>query len=518
MSYHAVEDFVEQCVRLVAASTLSACAKRRLFYHLYHLQNSFDCSYTVLRCLPELMQYGFIRKLPLAQHPDFHRYPDYFAAHAAVDSTWLAADVANPTDEAVFSLFENGAHWILPQFGSHLWTRLYADGVIDEAGETLATLPLAELILQIVQLAHSAQDEILMKEAYLLFIECWQEGITLDASPFSRHFDDWLNDPTLLALREWAVTHQLLNIRRQDTSLNRTSLSHELNYADTPDAEAIVRWLLDLKTTPAAIAAKLAKAHLMQQRVDENLTQTAHFLENQMNKNGWQFASAGSDAEGKYYDWLWYRDNGEQQRILLKLSLTRHHKQLYARLSMQHPLLLQWQQRSPSTDSTDFHFKSDIDSLLPEQTNRNKEKVAFGWHYDLSRSWSLLQKKLLDSVLADIHTCLPLFEAKIRRYFPQDFFSRSAADYIALFDSEQEAMPDCLIIHSLENILLLLMFHAMQTDDHIQAQTLAAEFQQRYPQLKLSSRWAQIQPFLEAVSQGNSAPLPPFGSGFYHKL
>ena len=245
MSDHAVEDFIENCVRLAAAADMPAQEKRRLFYHLYRLQNHFDCSHTVLRCFPELAQYGFIRKLPLAQHPDFRRHPSYFSTHA--DNEWLAADVGHPDGETVFSLIENGERWVFPQFGSRMWTRLCSDGLIDESCEPPVEMPLPDLILRIVQLAHAARNDILMKEAYLLFVECWRAHIFWNETPLPHHFDDWLGNPTLTELREWAVAHNLLNIRRKDSALRRYSLTEELDYADTPDDEAVIRLLLDLK-------------------------------------------------------------------------------------------------------------------------------------------------------------------------------------------------------------------------------------------------------------------------------
>ena len=181
---------------------------------------------------------------------------------------------------------------------------------------------------------------------------------------------------------------------------------------------------------------------------------------------------------------------------------------------MQHPLLLDWQQRRPNTDSADFHFKTSISSLLP--LSDHDDASPFGdWHYDLGKSWPLLQKKLHYAILPDIDSALLLFAARINRYFPQDFFSRSAENYIALFEEMEEA-PDFLIIHSLENILLLFIFRAMQSGDRTRVKKLAALFEQRWPQLKRSkSRWPQLQAFFEAAATGSSAPLPPFGSGIY---
>ena len=231
-----------------------------------------------------------------------------------------------------------------------------------------------------------------------------------------------------------------------------------------------------------------------------------------MQEAGWHFVSA-SQTRHLDTDWIWYRDNAVQQRLLLTLSLSHENKSLNARLVIQHPLLLHWQQRAPSSDNNDFHFKEFTESLLPVPQNQCGRYS--GWHYDLSKSQTLLQQKLRD-IIAHVHAALPLFEAKIERYFPHDFFSREAEQYIELFDTIDEA-PDFLIIPSLENILLLLIYRTAQADDFDRVQTLIALFEQRFPQLKRSkSRYqAQLQPFFEAVSAGRSAPLPPFGSGVY---
>lgn len=268
MSYHALEDFVEDCIRLIAATELPAADKRRLFYALYRLQNAFDCSYTVLRCFDELAQCGFIRKLPLSQHPDCQQHADYFATQTCQDSAWLAADAAHPEQESVFALAENGEIFIFPQFGSQLWARLCADGIISEACEAAAALPLAELIEQLLQLAHAHGAEKLMKENYLLLFECWREGIPA-AEALPADFNGWLDHPALLAIRRYAVEHQLLNLRSNATAFERPSLRDALYDAATPDEAAIIRFLLDLKTTPEAIAAKREKEQLNQQQTSE---------------------------------------------------------------------------------------------------------------------------------------------------------------------------------------------------------------------------------------------------------
>ena len=141
-----------------------------------------------------------------------------------------------------------------------------------------------------------------------------------------------------------------------------------------------------------------------------------------MQEAGWHFVSA-SQTRHLDTDWIWYRDNAVQQRLLLTLSLSHENKSLNARLVIQHPLLLQWQQRAPSSDINDFHFKEFTESLLPVPQNQCGRYS--GWHYDLSKSQTLLQQKLRDIIAHGV---------------AEGFVSQRDQDLVTIVDSVQEAL------------------------------------------------------------------------------
>ncbi len=78
MSYHAIENLVEDLIGLLEKSNLSEAKQRHFVYNLYQFQMRFDTSYTELRQFKYLQQIHYLKKLPIAQHPDYKANRTYF--------------------------------------------------------------------------------------------------------------------------------------------------------------------------------------------------------------------------------------------------------------------------------------------------------------------------------------------------------------------------------------------------------------------------------------------------------
>ncbi len=73
MSMHQIEDIT---VRLLASNgdtQVNGIPLRDLCYHLYRLQDQFDCGYTMLRVEEELAQMGFLARIPIDRLPQQER-------------------------------------------------------------------------------------------------------------------------------------------------------------------------------------------------------------------------------------------------------------------------------------------------------------------------------------------------------------------------------------------------------------------------------------------------------------
>ncbi len=175
MSYHAIENLVEDAVHLIEQSNLPVKEQRNIVYSLYQFQNRFDTNYTVLRCFPFLERISFLQKLPLDQHPDFKKDPNYF--HNLDASGWIYAEVGLADDHAVV-YHEDG--FIFPEYGSRTWKRLVEDGQWKEATEEPQPLPIFSLIANMIALAEKHGHTLLMHNFYLAFLNAYLE---FDISP-----------------------------------------------------------------------------------------------------------------------------------------------------------------------------------------------------------------------------------------------------------------------------------------------------------------------------------------------
>lgn len=76
MSMHQIEDMIETTIRTLfhsAKATVNNIPVRDICYHLYQLQDQFDCSYTMLRVEDELVQMGFLARIPIDRLPEQER-------------------------------------------------------------------------------------------------------------------------------------------------------------------------------------------------------------------------------------------------------------------------------------------------------------------------------------------------------------------------------------------------------------------------------------------------------------
>lgn len=76
MSMHQIEDMIENSVRMLSnctGSEINGLSLRDICYHLYQLQDLFDCGYTMLRVREELERMGFIASIAVEKLPQNER-------------------------------------------------------------------------------------------------------------------------------------------------------------------------------------------------------------------------------------------------------------------------------------------------------------------------------------------------------------------------------------------------------------------------------------------------------------
>lgn len=76
MSMHQIEDMIENSVRMLSnctGSEINGLSLRDICYHLYQLQDLFDCGYTMLRVREELERMGFLASIAVEKLPQNER-------------------------------------------------------------------------------------------------------------------------------------------------------------------------------------------------------------------------------------------------------------------------------------------------------------------------------------------------------------------------------------------------------------------------------------------------------------
>ncbi|MCD7877764.1 MAG: hypothetical protein LUH49_12550 [Cloacibacillus porcorum] len=76
MSMHQIEDMIENSVRMLSnctGSEINGLSLRDICYHLYQLQDLFDCGYTMLRVREELERMGFLASITVEKLPQNER-------------------------------------------------------------------------------------------------------------------------------------------------------------------------------------------------------------------------------------------------------------------------------------------------------------------------------------------------------------------------------------------------------------------------------------------------------------
>lgn len=525
MSEHAIEDWVEDCVRLVDEGAIDIAAKRRLFAALYHYQSHFDTSYTVFRVVDILIHNGYLALLPIDRHPDIEQLKAQLPAQN--ENGWLPAQASDPDGDMMYVFHRDGSAQFVVQWGTALWQRLADLELIYDPEDNEPVPALPNLILHLLQLAEKKDDQPLLQDIYLSWVNAILEYSLDDQDGISAHFRDWEKDATLQSIREFLVRHQLLKKKHQYSEFVKPSLKEELELETDPDRIAILQYLLD----PKKSVKQLSKSYDKQFSELELLPQKADIVEQvlspMLQKAGWTpLAREGFDLKSKRQHWCWYQDvlekaSGQTHRLFTEISLDFRYGELGCVQSVQHELICQWQGKSLTLDLNDIHFSETIGTLLPKRVLEKNPylKIFDLWDYSPRRSMNALRERAqsLGQAILSVGTRYLDF---IASQFPGPFFDRPLQTYIDWFDSDG-AMPKELINNYLYNIMLLYAYHEMQEGHREQAIRVAKTLEARLPEkFKSLSHWYRdsLRPALEELKAGKCPTLPPLHSRYNHNL
>jgi len=198
---HEFEDLVEESVKVLAASErANQLDLRSMFWRLYDFQNHWDTGFTHFRVMDLLLQFRFVYRFDLKQHPDYEQYRTYF--DSLTDFAFIHVDPLEPHGKNFFTP-EKG--WQLPNpvagytrppdlycnAGSPMWKRFIEAGIL--TGKD--TLPPDEQI-SLIDTAKEVMLEAEKQNAFTM-IAAWYSLLSVHVGSFTSNLDSLVGNAAL---------------------------------------------------------------------------------------------------------------------------------------------------------------------------------------------------------------------------------------------------------------------------------------------------------------------------------
>ncbi|MEM6725011.1 MAG: hypothetical protein AAF598_13315 [Bacteroidota bacterium] len=406
MSFHQLEDIVEDAIRLIHRSNRPISEQRTLIYHLYLFHDREDTSYTRFRVKSILEAVGFLFELPIEQHPDYSTLPAYFAKLDPSTSQWIYGNVEAESGSLYLS---EGKFYA--EYGTAFWERIrsslpVSDQTLPEAQDLLA------VFRAIFELAIEQGDASFQARWYATFVNSILEFYVDSEDGLPASFLHWLDHEELSRIRRMAVQQQaiLLSVEADDDELTTLpDLQVELDLATKPDQQAKIRFLMELGTTVDQIKTGYLKA--TQTSVDlSKFELIPDFFETHLGPK-WSIGLRTIGPE-KGLMTFFRAYPGAQNISALYLTLILDYdmefKSLSCRIGIQLEDLLAWQNRVASYQPAHQHFAELTEAYLSEEAIESNKNLSNwgGWKYSARSSKKTLTKRLQD-LLACLEIAIP---------------------------------------------------------------------------------------------------------------
>jgi hypothetical protein len=218
---HEFEDLVEQSVVLLAANGRSASELRSRYWNRYEFQARWDTKVTHFRVMDHLLAARFVYRVPLADHPNYADYREYFDSIG--DFAWVEKPVAG-----------EGGYVSPPHLyfdaGSRLWRRMVdARRLGGDDADPPQEMDLAQIASETAALAETVGDVDL--------IAWWYRSLA---------FEMFMQEPQVLAANSWL--RQLRDVVRRSRALDVELSYHPLAVpgAETLGENPRLVWWFDL--------------------------------------------------------------------------------------------------------------------------------------------------------------------------------------------------------------------------------------------------------------------------------
>lgn len=427
MSYHQIEDIIEDCICLVDKAELSKWGKRELIYNLYQLHDRFDTSYTRFRVLRILQDNCYLYSIPISDHPDYPKYKEYFNQLDEHSQEWIPAHIDNELEGSVF--LKEQKIWF--EVNDVFWKRIQCR-LPKEEQEPPQEINSIQLFLSLLQISLHQGDFLFAKRWYALFANSILQFDLDEKDGIPKKFDLWLCNDDLLKIRKIIEENQhILSLRdkpyKKDEYLTVPKLQSKLESVTNPDEKAVLEFLLDFNTPIETIGKKNAEEI-------ENLHDFSkyeliyEFFRGKLDSQ-WQDGIKEMGKDEVIITFLRKNEckktNSEKFYKCIILECYPDVNQIALRMGIQNTQILSWQNRKASSKPEHQHFIENLflytleKAPLPDSIN-----ILWGaWDYNTKRTKKTLIRRLesLWSIYAEYESIIMNFHClSLSQWIPLD--------------------------------------------------------------------------------------------------
>ncbi|MEM8892846.1 MAG: hypothetical protein AAGD28_33005, partial [Bacteroidota bacterium] len=367
MSFHQLEDFVEDSIRLLHIASITQEEKRNLIFNLYTFQAAHDTSYTHFRLADILMENRYLYRWPIEEHPDFGEQADYFEKLDIEDGEWIQGSFIEE-HEKIYAKTIAGTTYLFFDAGDSFWLRV-KDQLAQEDQIAPISYSAPQLFMKLLEIAAEKESDFL-STIYAVFVNAILEYYLDERDGIPQSFDAWLQDQDLLAIRAFAEKHRdrifTDQEEEEDELLTLPDLAEEMEVAFKEEEKARLSFLLDFSIQLEEIKKKYTKSK--KRKKDPAKYEVAYRYFRDRLDDSWKEGMRQQYREDQEYSFLKKieAEDGEDLYASLILMGSEELNLISCKIGIQLVSILSWQNRAASPLPEYQHFVQDLTFYLEE--------------------------------------------------------------------------------------------------------------------------------------------------------
>lgn len=398
MSYHQIEDLVEDSIVLINNTSLSKWEKRELIFNLYQFQNKFDTNNTLFRVRDILLKNHYLYAIPLQEHLDYGVNESFFNQLDQDAQQSIPADLQKPEKGSVY-ISENKV-WF--EVNDEYWKRVRSS--LPEKEQSIPKeITVVHLLNRMLNISLHQENLLMAKRWYATFVNSFLDFDLDENDGIPNKISAWLNNKEFKQLRKSIEENiKILQIEdkgyEEDELYTTVDIKTELEFETDPNRRAQIRFLLDFQSPIEDI--KTAFENEINYKVDINKYELIYHFFREKLASHWQDGIKEIGEENGIITFIKRNKTGKEHAediyTCLIIDYTADIKTVALKIGIQNSRILSWQGREASAQPEYQHFIENVFAHVNEKDIETDKNISDwgGWKYNIKQTEKTLLKRL----------------------------------------------------------------------------------------------------------------------------